>query len=226
MSHHPPISTCAVVVIGGDPPDARVARRLPPGAEVICADSGLDHAATLGLTPSVVVGDLDSVSPEALQRAISAGVPVIAHPTDKDATDTELALQLAVAHGHDHIVVVSGGGGRLDHALGALVALTHVDLAPTGVLEAWIGPALVRVLHGPTTATVTAEPGATVSLVPLAGSARGVHTDGLRWPLVGEDLDAGTTRGLSNELTAPHATIRLADGVLAVIIPDAAKEDP
>jgi thiamine pyrophosphokinase len=212
-------------VIGGDVPDQRVARHLPAGAEVICADSGLDHADALGLAPSVVVGDLDSVTPAALRRAVEAGVPVVAHPADKDATDTELALQLAVAHGHDHIVVVSGGGGRLDHALGALLALAHVDLAPTSVLEAWIGPARVRVLHGPASATVTAQPGATVSLVPLAGPARAVRTTGLRWALDGEDLTAGSTRGLSNELTAPLATVELVDGVLAIIVPDAV-EDP
>lgn len=225
MSPRSPSHTCAIVVIGGDAPDERVARHLPAEAEVICADSGLDHADALGLAASVVVGDLDSVTPDALRRAVEAGVPVVAHPADKDATDTELALQLAVAHGHEHIVVVSGGGGRLDHALGALLALAHVDLAPTARLEAWIGPAWVRVLHGPAFATVLGRPGATVSLLPLAGPATAVRTTGLRWTLAGEDLTAGSTRGLSNELTDTSATVEVAGGVLAVIIPDA-MEDP
>jgi thiamine pyrophosphokinase len=60
-----------------------------------------------------------------------------------------------------------------------------------------------------------------VSLVPLGGPARGLRTEGLRYPLRGEDLQAGSTRGISNELTAPSATVEVAAGALLVVVPHA-----
>ena len=54
-------------------------------AWVIAADSGLDHANALGLAVDLVLGDLDSVSKEALEPARRAGIPVEEHPAAKDA---------------------------------------------------------------------------------------------------------------------------------------------
>src|SRR5882757_8624716 len=70
-----PHGSTAIVVTGGDPPHPTVRDRLPTGATVIAADSGLDHAIALGLRVDRVVGDLDSVSPEALAAAARAGRP-------------------------------------------------------------------------------------------------------------------------------------------------------
>lgn len=215
-------SSTAIVVIGGDPPHPGVVAHLPSRRIVIAADSGLDHAQTLGLQVDLVIGDLDSVSPEALARAEADGVPIDRHPADKDATDTELALDAAAARGHRHVVVVSGGGDRLDHLLGSLVVLARPD---TIAVEAWIGPAHVVVLHGPTRRVVTGPPGSTVSLLALGGAASGVTTDGLRWALHDEDLPWGSSRGISNELLADAASVSVTSGTLAVIAP-AALEEP
>jgi thiamine pyrophosphokinase len=216
----------AVIVIGGDPPDRRVLDRLPTRATVFAADSGLDHASALGLHADVLIGDLDSVSAEAVEQAALAGTVVHRHDPDKDATDSELAIDAAIAAGHTRLVVVSGGGGRLDHLFGSLMLLARpfarpLDRAGAGRVEAWIGSAHIDVLHGPGSVVVGGTPGDVVSLVPLGGAARGITTSGLRWPLVDEDLDWRATRGISNELVAATATVSLTDGVLAVIAPHA-----
>jgi thiamine pyrophosphokinase len=211
-----------IVVVGGDAPDQRLAAHLPAGAAVICADSGLDHAIALGLAPTLVVGDLDSVSAEALQQARRAGVPVDQHPSDKDATDTELALARAMALGHDHLVMVGGGGrDRLDHTLGALTALGHPSMATCRTVEAWWGPAHVTVLHGPRSAGICGTVGETISLLPVTGPCTGVTTDGLRWALADAALSATSSRGVSNLFVATPARVTVDDGVLFVIRPDA-----
>jgi thiamine pyrophosphokinase len=213
----------AIVVIGGDPPDPRVVDRLPTGVTVIAADSGLDHAVALGLSTDVVIGDLDSVSAEAVEHAADAGTIVHRHDPDKDATDTELAIEAAIASGHTHLVIVSGGGGRLDHLLGSLMLLARpLD----GRIEAWIGTAHVDVVHGPGSVDVDAASGAVVSLVPLGGVARGITTTGLRWSLADDDLDWRATRGISNELLTDTATVSVATGTLAVIVPQALDLSP
>ncbi len=208
----------AIVVIGGDPPDPRVVDRLPIGATVIAADSGLDHAVALGLSTDVLIGDLDSVSGTALERATDSGTIVHRHDPDKDATDTELAIEAAITTGHTHLVIVSGGGGRLDHLLGSLMLLARpLD----GRIEAWIGTAHVDVVHGPGSVDVDGEPGDIVSLVPLGGVAHGITTTGLRWSLTDDDLDWRATRGISNELLTDTATVSVTAGTLAVVVPDA-----
>jgi thiamine pyrophosphokinase len=80
-----------------------------------------------------------------------------------------------------------------------------------------MGPARVAIVRD--AATVAGPIGDLVSLVPVHGGADGVTTDGLLYPLTGEDLPAGSTRGISNELVQRVATVHVARGVLAAIQP-------
>lgn len=186
---------------------------------VVAADSGLAGARALGLEVDLVVGDMDSVDVSVLAEAEASGVAVERHPAAKDATDLDLALDAALARGAEHLVVVTGTGDRFDHALAVALSLAADRLAAATV-EAWIGPAHVWVVRDHL--AISGRPGMLVSLMPAHGPARGVTTAGLRYPLHGEDLDPGTTRGISNELAGPAASIHVEDGVLLVIAPDAA----
>jgi thiamine pyrophosphokinase len=214
------VSNVAVVVIGGDRPHAGAVAQLPPGALVVAADSGVDHALALGLHVDLVVGDLDSATPAAVAAAEAAGATVERHPREKDAIDTELAVDAALLRGATRVVLLAGGGDRLDQLLAGLLLLAHPALAATEV-EAWVGPAHVLVVRGPGEVRVHGEPGALVSLVPVHGPVTGVVSEGLRYPLHGEPLGAGTTRGISNELVGEQATVRLAGGALLVVLPHA-----
>ena len=203
---------------GGDSPPAAVAALLPGDAFVIAADSGLDHATALGRHVDLVVGDLDSVDVAALADARREGSDVEAHPSAKDQTDLELALDAALARGFRRVTVVGGHGGRLDHFLANLTLLASPRY--TGAqLDAWVGDAGVVVVRGE--AELAAWPGARLTLIPLGGAARGIRTEGLRYPLADEDLEAGTTRGVSNEFTAARARVAVRAGTLVAVLPDA-----
>ena len=157
-----------MVVSGGLAPDAAEVGPLPAGAFVIAADSGLDHAAALGLSVDVLVGDLDSATAPAVRAAEAAGVRIERHPVDKEATDLELALDYALAIGASRVTVVSGGGGaRLDHHLAELVLLASARFAPLH-LDARIGAARAVPVHA----------GEGVSLLGRAG--RRAHADRAR----------------------------------------------
>ena len=212
----------AVIVIGGAGIDRRVLAQLPGDRYVVAADSGFDHALTLGLTVDLLVGDLDSISGPGRAAAEAAGTAIERHRPDKDATDTELAVAAALLRGHRHLVGVSGGPRadetRLDHELGGILSFTRPDLGGETV-EVWWGPAHLRVVHGPGSAAVEAAPGRVVSLLPLHGPALGITTAGLRYPLVGETLDPGSSRGISNEVVAPGAGVALQRGTLLIVTP-------
>jgi thiamine pyrophosphokinase len=207
-----------VVVLGGSPPHPDVVAHLADDRFVIAADSGLDHAHALGLGVDLVVGDLDSVTPDGLAAAIAAGIPVERHPSAKDAIDADLAVEAALARGARRLVVVSGGGDRLDHVLAGHLLLAHPRLVAVDV-QAWAGAAWIRALQGPARAPIAGPAGAFVSLVPVHGRADGVTTDGLRYPLHAEPLYAGSSRGISNELLGGPACVAVERGALLVIVP-------
>ncbi len=209
-----------VVFAGGLPPHPRAVERVPSGAFVIAADSGLDHARAHGVKVDLVVGDLDSVSDSAIAAAIADGVSIETYPRDKDATDLAIALDAAQRTGAHDVTLISGDGGRLDHLVTGLLLLASSDLAGT-TIDAWIGAARVQVVREGGDAHVEGRPGELVTLVPVGGPAHGVRTEGLRFPLFGETLDSGTTRGVSNEIEGTVAKVSVAEGTLLMIQPEA-----
>lgn len=213
-----PSAPVVVVVGGGGPPSIRGSDLgdLGDAPVVIAADSGLEHAATLGLAVDRVVGDMDSVDLDVLDRAIAAGTEVDRHPEAKDATDLDLALDAAFALGPSRLVVVTGVGDRFDHALALALGLSAPQRPPVPT-EAWLGPAHLWVVRG--RSLLAGTPGDHLSLLPVHGTAQGVTTGGLLYPLDDEDLDVGTSRGVSNEWSAPVATVSVRGGVLLAVAP-------
>ena len=203
------------VVASGDLADGD--ERWLDGATVIAADAGAERLDRIGRVPDRIVGDLDSITDALLARLAAAGVAIDRHPTDKDASDTELALEAAIAAGASEIVLLGAiGGPRLDHEL----ANVHLLTDPA------FGDRDVRIVHGPTTVRVLRDggslaldgaPGDLVTLLPVGDDASGVRIDGVRWPLVDATLRPGRSRGLSNEVVAPGASVSLERGTLLVV---------
>jgi thiamine pyrophosphokinase len=204
-----------VVVASGPGPAVAV----PATPMVVAADGGLDRALSLGLEVDVVVGDLDSVSADALERAEANGVRVVRHPAAKDFTDLELALDEAVALGAERVLVVASAGGRLDHLLSSLLLLASERYASVE-LDALVGDALVHVIRGER--RLEGGSGDLVTLLALGGPAEGVTTSGLAFPLAGETLEPGSSRGVSNTFSASEAQVSLSSGVLLAVRPDGA----
>jgi thiamine pyrophosphokinase len=154
-----------------------------------------------------------------LREAERRGVTVERHPVDKDAIDTELAVDAALARGFEHIVIVGSASGRLDQLLAGTLLLGTPRLFALRV-EAWIGDAYVTLVRAEERVAVQRPVGTTISLLPLAGDAVGVTTTGLRFPLVDETLPAATTRGVSNVFATTTATVFVRTGLLLVVVPD------
>jgi thiamine pyrophosphokinase len=218
----------AIVIAGGDAsPFAELDAAWPgwsDGADlVIAADSGWAAAQAAGWEPDLLVGDLDSLDPELARAAASAGVPILRSRVDKDESDTELAVLEALRRGARRITVLGAlGGSRLDHELANVWLLAHPDLAHVeiAILDARTRVSLLSAPGPggtPATRGLPGPVGAVVSLLPFAGDAEGVTTRGLRYPLAGEALRTGPSRGLSNERTAPDAAVSLGRGRLLIV---------
>ena len=207
----------AVIGAGGRiPPDQ--ARRLLEGCSmIVAADGGGCTCLDLGVSPSVIVGDLDSIDPSTLERLTAAGVEIRRHPPEKDETDLEPALELARDRGAEEVLLMGFLGGRWDHTLANLLLPAGEAFAglriwgrERGVEIHWLRPGRRLELRE--------EPGTTVSLIALGGAAGGVRTGGLSFPLAGQTLPWAAARGVSNRVEAPLAWISHETGVLACLI--------
>jgi thiamine pyrophosphokinase len=174
------------------------------------------HAVALGWPVHVLVGDLDSVPAALVEQLAAGGTEVVRHPRAKDHTDLALALALAVEAGASRVTVVGGHGGRLDHLLANVLLLGSDELAAVDV-DARMGPSRLTVVRRER--ELWGVPGEVVSLVALGAGAVGVTTSGLLFGLHDATLAAGTSQGVSNEMTAERATVSVRSGVLAAIQP-------
>lgn len=205
----------------------------------IAADGGASNARLhLRIAPHVVIGDFDSLDDETREWLEKNSCEFIRHPPAKDATDLELALQLAQSRGADEITLLGAHGGRADQFLANVLLLTQarnvriVDAAS----EMWVvgkagnegnkgteGMGATRYAIGDTraegigVAEILGKKGDIVSLIALDDRVDGIVTHGLQYPLRGETLERGSTRGISNVMLDEHATVRVARGALLVV---------
>jgi thiamine pyrophosphokinase len=202
-----------LIFAGGDAPTDSLIEELPNAEMVVAADAGYDRAVAAGLTVDLLVGDFDSI----LTTVFPKTVVIERHPADKEASDLELALERVMDHAPGRVVVVGGGGGRVDHELITAALLCSTRWADIEEID-WVtdrGWSHVvrgrRIIHG--------DVGDLISLIPMGGAARGVSTRGLTWNLEGETLHHGTSRGLSNRFAGPVADINVVEGCVLVVLP-------
>ena len=181
---------------------------------VIAANGGAARALWLGVVPTWVVGDMDSLSQADREKLDGAGAVFYTYPPEKDDTDTQLALGLAQKEGADEIVVWGGAGDRIDHTLSNL-------FSAAGFVEQGIA---IRFEHPRVTVylvcdrlVVPGRVGDTVSLIALGNGAAGVSLDGFRYPLREAVLDYRRPYTVSNVIVEPDPSVRVTSGVLAVI---------
>jgi thiamine pyrophosphokinase len=205
-----------LIFIGGDPPHPNVRKHLATDAYVIAADSGYAHAIAMGFVPNELVGDMDSIAAVDLTDARDSNILITEYPSDKDLTDTEIAIASAIARRSSHVTVVSGGGDRFDHVLGMVHSLA--SCARTVDTTLLIGTARVSYVSYTKEFQLDTQPGDIVSLIPLGGDNT-VTTTGLQWELDHDTLQSFASRGVSNIATSESVSISVTDGVLAVIEP-------
>lgn len=178
MASANPNKKFAVIILGGSEPRPDIAKLLPADAVIVAADSGWGNARVLGLTPDVLIGDMDSILPADLAAARRSDATVIEFDADKDATDTELALTHAESIGCTDIVVVSGGGDRLDHVLGIIAALGRESLA-TCTVTAFIGSARFTVVRAGSPARIDAQVNSLLSIFAVGAQRQVFHCTAL-----------------------------------------------
>ncbi len=203
-----------IIFANGELPNLEKARALLRDDDfIIAADGGTRHALALGLTPNIIIGDLDSATFD-LRPLTEKGTQIIRHPADKNETDLELAIQRALELNPTSIVIAAALGGRIDQTLANISLLTDNALSQKDVR---LDDGVEEVFFCRNAAQVKGNIGDTVSLIPWNGSVGGVSAAGLKWTLKDETLFSHKSRGVSNEMTAEIATVKIQLGLLLVV---------
>jgi len=204
-----------LIFANGELPNLEKARTLIRADDfILCADGGARHALALGLTPDLVIGDMDSVTTNEFQQLKKSGVAIELFPRDKNETDLELALQYALEKNSEAILIIAALGGRLDQTLGNLSLLSNIQLS---TLNLKLDDGLEEVSFCRARSEVRGRSGDLVSLIAWHEKVEGVQTQNLKWPLQNETLYPEKTRGISNEMTGNSASISISSGLLLVI---------
>ena len=209
----------AYIYVGGDVNTANITERPEQGDLVIAADSGWDNALALGQHPTVLLGDFDSIR----AKDIPADVEIYRAPTDKDQTDTRLAVDLALTKGASEIVIIGGLSGRLDHTLGNLGILEFLGERR---VHAHITDGNNRVRFLRNASTLLPRGGFRyLSLLPADAAIRGVDVDGCKYRLKNAKLRRNNAAySVSNELVGNCAFIAVRKGAMFIIESKDAKE--
>lgn len=184
------------------------------GDVVICADAGCIHAYRMGITPRLIVGDLDSVDPAVEQHYRQLKVPFETFPKEKDKTDTELAVDLALGQKAEEILLMGVLGSRIDHTLANISLLkTIANAGARGhIINEYNDIYITR-----DRLTVNGTKGEYLSLVPVDQRVMVRELTGLKYPLYDRELVYGSSLCISNEFIDTQARVWVEGGWVLVI---------
>jgi thiamine pyrophosphokinase len=182
---------------------------------IVGVDGGTDAALALDLSPTLVIGDMDSISPYILATVEAQHIEIIRHPPEKDETDLELALMEVVQRGATWIRILGAIGNRLDQTIANiyLLGLPILD----GIDVKLVAGEQTTWLIGVGKHQLAGKIGDTISLIPFNIDAQGITTNGLKYPLKNETLSLGPARGVSNVIISPKPTVTINQGQLLVV---------
>lgn len=201
----------AYIYTGGEINPATITERPEKDELVIAADSGWNNAKALGAAPSLLLGDFDSLG----RQNLPDGPEIYQVPAEKDLTDTQLAVEMALSRGATEIVIIGGLSGRLDHTLSNLAILEHLN-------EKKI-PAILT--DGQNRARFVRNSGALVprgtfkylSLIAADETVKGVTVKGCKYPLTNAKLKKTHQYAVSNEIEGNCALVEVKKGGLYII---------
>lgn len=188
---------------------------LSPEDLLIAADGGAQHCLEKGLHPAYVVGDMDSLDTEQVAHLESQGAQFVRYPSRKDQTDLELAVDFVHNLGYSEVLILGALGVRWDQTIANIMLPAA---RPTLRITLIDGDQEIHLLRTGEQIRLPGKAGDIVSLIPLASTAAGILTQNLEYPLVAEDLFIGSTRGVSNVMTAAPAIVSLKEGLLLCIV--------
>lgn len=184
-----------------------------PKAEDLCiaADSGYHNAKALGERVDILIGDFDSIGHVPTEEVED----VRRVPSEKDLTDTQLALEIAAEAGAGEIIIIGGLSGRLDHTLSNLGILEDMHHR---LLHGYVTDGQNRVHYLKSSSTLIARSAYKyISILAADEVVKGVSMEGGKYPLKHKTLTRRLQYAVSNEITGNVVLISVKKGSIFII---------
>jgi thiamine pyrophosphokinase len=180
---------------------------------VIAVDGGLEICRELNLSPRVLIGDMDSL-PRGLRTVIPDGCENIIYRSEKNETDTQLAVEYCLEQGIGEIIICNNLEGRFDHALALVQNLMQAQR--NGISAKLVSSSqIISVLSGSVRLSYPA--GSLLSLLAVTEKAEFAASSGLKYPLDNLTLYNWQSRGISNVATEPEQVLDIVSGLVLVV---------
>lgn len=177
---------------------------------IICADGGYEIAEKLNMPIDLVVGDFDSSGGIVPQHLKTIVVPV-----EKDDTDLQLALKLAVEKKPEKITILGGIGGRVDHTIGNIQNIVYYSsFVPYITL---VDPFQSITVQRPGTRIYKGNKNTKFSAFAFTEKVTGVTYKGAYYPLENHTLDQNFPLGISNEFLKDEIEVTTKSGILIIV---------
>ena len=180
------------------------------GDLIIAADGGYDTLKSLGITPDLLLGDMDSIVDE------KSEVDSIRFPVRKDETDSFLAYREGVKRGYKKFMLYGCVGGRDDHTFANYSLLIYgkehghsIKLVGKGCDAFAIKNEKIS-LYG--------VPEKHVSAFAFGAESKGVSIHGLEYSAKDITLSPSFPLAVSNRFTEEEAFIEVKSGTLIIMI--------
>ncbi|MEL0239689.1 MAG: thiamine diphosphokinase [Candidatus Actinomarina sp.] len=179
--------------------------------EIIAVDSGVEHLFKLSLDPNTLIGDLDSISENSLDKVKKNGVDIIAFNSNKDQTDFELALNYLEGVDKSIIYIIGGESGEIDHLLSIFLLIPSKSFFENII---WVyGDKRIIFRQN---LKLNVQKMSKFSIIPLSDLSN-LSIDGAEWNLENKNIQFGETTTLRNVANKDEINVNCDKGVFAFI---------
>lgn len=206
----------ALLVSGGTIEDLVLLKELSKNIDlVIGVDRGAEYCLDAQVLPHIVVGDLDSIGKEKLEIIKGKEIPVLKYPSEKNKTDTELAIDYLIKKGVKKVTILGALGSRMDHVLANILLLKKLKGSN---IKSKILDRKNTIYLVDNELSLEKEEGSYVSIIPLNDEGIMVTLEGFKYDLEKTKVGFTSTLGISNEIEKPYAKIKIYKGVSLVLV--------
>lgn len=179
--------------------------------EIIAVDSGVEHLFKLALDPNTLIGDLDSISENSLDKVKKNGVDIIAFNSNKDQTDFELALNYLEGVENSIIYIIGGESGEIDHLLSIFLLIPSKSFFENII---WVYGDKKIIFRQKLKLNIKKM--SKFSIIPLSDLSN-LSIDGAEWNLENKNIQFGETTTLRNVANKDEINVNCDTGVFAFI---------
>ena len=176
----------------------------------IACDKGLEYATRLGITPDLIIGDFDSYEGNIEKDAPNVSI----YPSEKDDSDTMLAIKYALSHGYTHLYIICALGGRMDHTIANIQSMLYVA-SNNGICEIFSDFEHLITFTGPSIILPKQE-GYSLSLFSMSNVCKNVCILGAGYDVENIDLTNTFPIGLSNYWVDDAVSITMDSGIMLI----------